>query len=56
MTLRNNSEPEAALEEWLMVTQPPAVVHRSLFYISELEALKKVEHELPHSLCSFCCN
>lgn len=41
MTLRNNSEPEAAFKEWLMVTRPPAVVHRVLFYISKLEVLKK---------------
>lgn len=41
MTLRNNSESEAALKEWLMVTWPPAVARRFLFYISELEVLKK---------------
>ena len=50
MTLRNNSEPEAAFKEWLMVTRPPAVVHRFSFYISELEVLKKAYffHQLEH--------
>lgn len=60
MTLRNNSESEAALKEWLMVTWPPAVARRFLFYISELEVLKKaqrLEHEgneLLRSICSCC--
>lgn len=51
MTLRNNSKPEAAFKALLMVTRPPAVVHRFLFYISKLEILKQsltLLHYLQH--------
>lgn len=41
MTLRNNSEPEAALKEWLMATRPPAVVQRFLFYFSKPGSVEK---------------